>query len=585
MFSDVYGMKTDSQFVNTLEDCIRERGAMSQLVSDCAQVETSKRVLELIRALCISNWSSEPHQQHQNPAERRYQTVKRMTNTLLDRSGSPASTWLLAITYVCFILNHTFCNSINSVPIQQLTGSTGDISSLLRFSWYQPVYYKVDDSDFPSETREKRGHFVGISEHVGHAMTFKVLTDDTNKIISRSNVRSAGLPLEYNLRLDPLCGEINQVVKSKSDTLQIPTETNQEQSDNKPMPIIHPSDLVGRSFLMNTNDDGEKLRAQVVEAVKVYDDKLKDDPDHIKFVCSVNDDTYEEILSYNEILQHIEKDAEIVWSFKRISAHEGPLQRTHPSYKGSKYNVQVEWENGEISFEPLDIIAKDDPMTCAIYGRDNKLLDLPGWKRFKTLAKREKKMLRMVNQAKLRSYNHAPKYKFGFLIPKDYEQAVKLDAKNRNSRWTDCTQLELDQLHEYKTFTDKGKDDPPPLGYKKIGAHFVYDVKHDGRHKARYVADGHNTDIPLESVYSGVVTLRGLRMVIFLAELNGLDLWATDIGNAYLEAETKEKVYIIAGKEFGDLEGHILVIHKALYGLRSSGLRWHEILADCLRDM
>ena len=208
-----------------------------------------------------------------------------MTNTLLDRSGSPASTWLLAITYVCFILNHTFCNSINSVPIQQLTGSTGGIIPLLRFSWYQPVYYKIDDSDFPSETREKRGHFVGISEHVGHAMTFKVLTDDTNNIISRSNVRSTGLPLEYNLRLDPLCGEINQVVKSKSDTLQIPTETNQEQSDNKPMPIIHPSDLVGRSFLMNTNDDGEKLRAQLVEAVKVYDDKLKDDPDHIKFVC------------------------------------------------------------------------------------------------------------------------------------------------------------------------------------------------------------------------------------------------------------------------------------------------------------
>ena len=109
-------------------------------------------------------------------------------------------------------------------------------------------------------------------------------------------------------------------------------------------------------------------------------------------------------------------------------------------------------------FEPIDIIAKDDPMTCAIYGRDNKLLDLPGWKRLKTLAKREKKILRMVNQAKLRSYNHAPKYKFGFLISRDCEQAVKLDAKNRNSIWKDCTQLDIDQFHEYKTFTDKGKD-------------------------------------------------------------------------------------------------------------------------------
>ena len=74
----------------------------------------------------------------------------------------------------------------------------------------------------------------------------------------------------------------------------------------------------------------------------------------------------------------------------------------------------------------------------------------------------------------------------------------------------------------------------------------VYDVKHDGRHKFRLVAGGHLTDTPIESVYSGVVSLRSLRLVIFLAELNGLEVWGADIGNAYLEAKTKEKVYIIA---------------------------------------
>jgi hypothetical protein len=96
------------------------------------------------------------------------------------------------------------------------------------------------------------------------------------------------------------------------------------------------------------------------------------------------------------------------------------------------------------------------------------------------------------------------------------------------------------------------------------------------------VADGHLTDIPLESVYSGVVSLRGLRIVTFLSELNGLDLWATDIGNAYLEAFTMERNYIVAGPEFGQLEGHYLIIVKALYGLRTSGLRWHERFTDCL---
>jgi Reverse transcriptase (RNA-dependent DNA polymerase) len=58
-----------------------------------------------------------------------------------------------------------------------------------------------------------------------------------------------------------------------------------------------------------------------------------------------------------------------------------------------------------------------------------------------------------------------------------------------------------------------------------------------------------------------------------------------DIGNAYLQAYTSEKVYIIAGPKFGDREGHILVISKALYGLRSSGARWQDRFADCIRDL
>jgi hypothetical protein len=72
--------------------------------------------------------------------------------------------------------------------------------------------------------------------------------------------------------------------------------------------------------------------------------------------------------------------------------------------------------------------------------------------------------------------------------------------------------------------------------------------------------------------------------MLFIAELNQLPIWSTDIGNAYLEATTQEKVCITAGPEFGPLQNHTLIIIKALYGLRSSGLRWHEKLADCLHN-
>jgi Reverse transcriptase (RNA-dependent DNA polymerase) len=79
--------------------------------------------------------------------------------------------------------------------------------------------------------------------------------------------------------------------------------------------------------------------------------------------------------------------------------------------------------------------------------------------------------------------------------------------------------------------------------------------------------------------------LRGFRIVLFLAELNQQKLWATDIDNAYLEAFTSEKVYIIAGPEFGEREGHILIISRALYGLRSSGARWYDRFADCIQEI
>ena len=93
------------------------------------------------------------------------------------------------------------------------------------------------------------------------------------------------------------------------------------------------------------------------------------------------------------------------------------------------------------------------------------------------------------------------------------------------------------------------------------------------KRKARLVAGGHLTPTPIHSVYSSVVSLRGLKISLFLAELNKLEAWATDVGNAYLEAYTEEKLYIVAGPEFRQREGHTLVITKALYGLKSSGLR------------
>ena len=85
LVTDVYDMKTEKQFLNTLEDKIRKRVAMDKLISDRAQVDISKRCLDILRAYCIDDWQSQPNYQHQNYAERRYVTIKPLVNLLLNQ--------------------------------------------------------------------------------------------------------------------------------------------------------------------------------------------------------------------------------------------------------------------------------------------------------------------------------------------------------------------------------------------------------------------------------------------------------------------------------------------------------------------
>ena len=67
--------------------------------------------------------------------------------------------------------------------------------------------------------------------------------------------------------------------------------------------------------------------------------------------------------------------------------------------------------------------------------------------------------------------------------------------------------------------------------------------------------------------------------------MNKMEVWGADIGNAYLEATTKEKLYKVPGPDFEELQEHVLVIHKALYGLKSSDLRWSQRIHDIMQQL
>ena len=209
LVADAYPTKSGKQFVNTLEDNIRRWGAMDKLLSDSAKTEISNKVMDILSAYHISNCHSDPYLQNQNPAEWRYRTIKSLANTVMNRSGAPVNCWLLCLIYVCYLLNHIASSALDwKIPLLALTGITPDISIILLFTFYQPLFYATYDQHFPSESEERAGYWVGFGEHCGDAMTHKILDHDTQKIIYRSAFRpkKSSTP---NHRLAPHGGEVS----------------------------------------------------------------------------------------------------------------------------------------------------------------------------------------------------------------------------------------------------------------------------------------------------------------------------------------------------------------------------------------
>ena len=108
----------------------------------------------------------------------------------MNRSGAPADCWLLCMIHASYILNHLSCEALGgNVPLGMLYGVSPDISILLLYTFYQPVFYATHNQSYPSSSEERATRWVGFGEHVGDALTHKLLDDDTKKILYRSAVR------------------------------------------------------------------------------------------------------------------------------------------------------------------------------------------------------------------------------------------------------------------------------------------------------------------------------------------------------------------------------------------------------------
>ena len=176
-------------------------------------------------------------------------------------------------------------------------------------------------------------------------------------------------------------------------------------------------------------------------------------------------------------------------------------------------------------------------------------------------------------------------------MPKNAKEALEINVATGTNHWRKAIKKELDRVGvAWEVRDDLSIDDVRSgkalIGYTEILCHLVFDVKMDFTRKARLVAGGHMTEAPNSITYSSVVSRDSIRLVFLIAALNDLDIMACDIGNAYLHAPCREKVWFAGTLDSGeDSLGKVCVVTRALYGLKSSGASWRSMLASSLRDL
>ena len=146
-------------------------------------------------------------------------------------------------------------------------------------------------------------------------------------------------------------------------------------------------------------------------------------------------------------------------------------------------------------------------------------------------------------------------HKYYIEIPTSWNHAVKIDTKNGNQLWRVPFAKEMKNVGVAFVVLDRQS---VHIGWSKASRHMIWNVKMDFTRKARWVKDRHRTADPIGSNYAGVVSRDSVRIAFTYAALNGLDICAANIQNAYIQAPTSEKHCVICGPEFGEHQGRRL---------------------------
>ena len=596
----VYPLRTEANNIDALQDYTRTVGAPDAIRSDNAQSEVAdKEWKSHLRSLSVEQQSTVPHSPWMNFAERKIGQLNSMVVQCLREFGAPLTMHDWCQVWCCDVHNIAASRKLGWLcPSTIVNGHTADISPF-RFHFWEPVWYYQPGVKSP-KSKWLPGRWLGFAHSVGDHFTYYVRTEKPtgegrqsvivrNLVISRR--KHIGTEREY-VTADPEDPELSELTLDPR--LQAWMAENTDVTTGEPLDETTTQDELNPATEDEPNDPLAEPELEPLEET--------DDPETIY-------DTHEiealDDFDFEKIVDHKEIDGKLVFQVRYWSGD----QEDH---------MQLE--------VPFQILKKDHPVEIARYIREYVVDEKRSgfyntWAQavlkrhtratrrlsrlyFVDLSNRIGRTHRRIQRARRQvtddksvpldptTTKTKPKRqhimeKFGIPIPRNTREALLFDKQNKNTKWADAIAKEMSGLERLRVFEFHSSSHvfKRADGWQFAPLHMIFDVKHDGRYKARLVCGGNVLDSSRFTTYSSTIQNISVRMLMVVAVQNKLQFLAGDVGNAFPTAPCREKVWTTAGPEFGERQGSKVSLKRALYGLATASRAFHEFFGDTLRAM
>jgi hypothetical protein len=575
-------------------------------------------------------------------AEREIGELKKRWRNRMNRKKVPKRLWDYGLIYESGILNRIPRGSSGRTGLEIVTGETPDISEWIDFEFYDRVWVYDHKKIELDSTGKRLARWLGIAHRVGSDLCYwlllangKVLARTTVQHVTREDMLNEDVKLQINQfdeQVENRLNDENFVVDDQNitnfyledeetlvdvashmitpDDVEYDDMLTEERPDRDDMSDELADKYIGTELIFGIGLGNERRGRVTKRAKGLYGDEigrahtnpLFDTREYVvEFTDGTEENYFANVIAENMFAQ-VDSEGKQYLLMEEITDHRRNALAVRAddgfvvARNGNKvpkkttigWELMVTWKDGSSDWIKLKNIKDSYPVQVAEYAVTNRIAHEPAfnWWVHDVLRKRN----RIISKVKSKYWKTT--HKFGVRVPKTVEEALQLDDETNTDLWRKALAKEMSKVKvAWKSVDDYTPEQvrtgkaPTLIGYQEIKCHVIFDVKMDFTRKARFVAGGHMTETPESMTYSSVVSRDSIRIAFLIAGLNDLDVLAGDVTNAYLNAPCRERIWFEGKLETGADSGKVLVLTRALYGLKSSGAAWRADLAGTLRDL